>query len=672
MAFNEEQRVAVNFDKKVNSIVNAGAGAGKTTSMVGRITRLIKQGVNPSSIFVSTFTKASALDMTKRLSRSIGKGEAKRVMIGTTHSLFYTFLKNCRDYMGDRSKTTILMDYKKYKFFLDLIKEHDLYCKSPLVYMTHISNLKNKDIDSIEHAESINKNPMYKGSTPKNNSDAAISFGYLAYSNWTKKNNFIDFDDMLFLTYRELTNPKNKKYLDILRKTIKYIMIDEAQDLNGIQYKLIELIAGDNKNIMLILDDFQAIYGWRGSHIQRLFDFIEKHNPEIINITTNYRCPPSVVHASNRLISHNTRQINKKLLPAKDIANEPIVMMSFDPEEEAENVIDKIEEFLSHGYDFGDFCILYRTNAQARALVDRFENHKIPYDVKSEYSFYDRSDVKDILAYLRIIVDPENATSADFDRIINKPLRYLPKNLIYAVEDLEDDKNLPSFWAAFKRYDESKARLSHSQRIEMQKLIRGICDLQMDYLHRELKTSELINMIVSVFQYERVLNDTKPLEGDEDGKLNIEAIISGASNFPRPEDFLDFAKKQTEKKKKDKGDDRINLMTIHGSKGMEFPIVFVIGMCDKIMPYYKSVTLMEREEERRLCYVAVTRAEEHLILSAINGSFGRMKVAASPYILEMGLKLPYSVGGTLTNEQIHAITRALSRDDVQAIVSGVE
>lgn len=645
MSFNDEQRVAVNYKEKSNSIVNAGAGAGKTTSMVGRITKLIKSGVNPNAIFVSTFTKASAVDMTKRLAKSIGKGEAKRVMIGTTHSLFYTLLKNCKMYAGDRKKFTILMDHKKYKFFLDLLKEKELHCKSPLTYMTHISNLKNKNIDALEYAKLVNNNPLYAKMTPNDCSELAISYGYLAYDNFTKKNNYVDFDDMLFLAYRELSDPKNKKYLEILRKTIKYIMIDEAQDLNGIQYELVELISGNNQNIMLILDDFQAIYGWRGSNISRLFDFIEKNKPKIINITTNYRCPPSVVEASNRLIKHNTKQINKTLIPAKKSKSVPDILISEDPENEADTIIDKIQELMVEGYDFSDFCILYRTNAQARALVDRFEMHQIPYDVRSDFSFYDRSDVQDIVAYLRIIVDPANATGKDFNRILNKPLRYLPGNLIYAVEDLEDDKNYPDFWTAFKKYDDSNARVSWKQKQEIQKLIKGICDLQIDFTHRSWQTPELIMNIIRVFEYEKVFNDAKPLEGDEDGKLNLEAIISGAKNFPDPIQFLKFVDKQRAKKKKKTDGDHINLMTIHGSKGMEFPVVIVIGMCDKIMPYYKSVSLEEREEERRLCYVAVTRAEERLILSVINGKFGRMKVYPSPFIAEMGLKMQFMSGG---------------------------
>lgn len=658
MAFNDEQKVAVLYKARKDSIVNAGAGAGKTTSMVGRISKLIRDGVNPSSIFVSTFTKASAIDMTKRLEKSTGKTEAKRVMIGTTHSLFFTLLKNSRKYAGKNSKFNILMDFKKYKFFLDLMKSKDLHCKSPLTYMSHISLLKNENISAMEYSLRISADPMYTKQTPKDNSQVAIAFAYLAYDEHTRKNNLVDFDDMLFLAYRELSNPKNAKYLATVRKTIEYIMIDEAQDLNGIQYQLVELIAGDNKNIMLILDDFQAIYGWRGSSISRLFDFIKRRNPEIINITTNYRCPPSVVEASNKLIKYNTRQIDKKLVAFKTTENQPIVMISDDPENEADNIIDKLEELMHDGYSYSDICILYRTNAQSRALVDRFFKFEIPYDVKSEFSFYDRGDVKDMLSYLRIVTDPENANPADFSRILNKPGRYLPGSLIYAIEDLEEERNMSSFWSAFKKYDESKARLNWNQKKEMQKLIKGICDLQIDFTYQKISTADLIIRIVRIFEYERIFSDAKPLEGDEDGKLNIEAIISGAKDFPEPGKFLAFVDKQGKKKKDTKDKDKINLMTIHGSKGMEFPVVIVIGMCDKIMPYYKCTSQEEREEERRLCYVAVTRAEEVLILSTISGMFGRMKVNPSPYIYEMGLKLPYLIGGGIDKASAKALLEA--------------
>jgi DNA helicase II / ATP-dependent DNA helicase PcrA len=922
MSFNEEQKVAVSFKSNTDSIVNAGAGAGKSTSMIGRITKLIKEGTNPSSLFISTFTKSAAVEMTKRLAKSVGKEKADRVMIGTTHSLFYKLLKNCRKYRGENSNFSILMEYKKVRFFIDLIKNNDLFTKSPNTYITHISLLKNKDIDALAYSNEINQDSKFKGKTPKNCSEVAIAYGYLAYESYLRKNHYVDFDDMLFLTYRELKKDKNAKYLGILRDTIKYIMIDEAQDLNYLQYKLIELISGDNKNIMLILDDFQcqpsgtmikmqgggykpiedivagdkvvslaksnivsvggtrngrninevssrdysgkligvnaggketfctpnhkwvarfsnrsksiyvvymmrkgdnfrigwcqlfhtkganhffhrcklegadagwilaaysdrgqasiheaiistkfgiatvmfkevsgnlhytqdalnfifsklgngqisraikcleyynrdikypyylptesfgkksgsrlgrttifeihasnllpeimmvpvdtgtvqakwekikithknydgkvysldverekiycadgiythnSIYGWRGSSINLLFDFMEQRKPQIINITRNYRCPPSVVESSNKLIKFNKKQIDKALVAEKDSDHKPVIIISDDPENEADNVINHIESVLMDGYEFSDICILYRTNAQSRALVDRFIMNEIPHTVKSEFSFYDRSDVKDIVAYLRIIVDPDNADPQDFTRILNKPLRYLPNTLISAVERLEDDLNAVNFLSAFKKYDQANVRLNWNQRKELDSLIKKISDLQIDYTYQKLSTPDLIIKIVQVFEYEKTLNDKKPLEGDEDGKLNIEAIISGAKMFPDPLKFLGFVDSQSAKKKKKVDKNSISLMTIHASKGMEFPIVIVIGFCSKIMPYYRSTSSEEIEEERRLAYVAVTRTQERLYLSTIYGKFGRMNVVPSNYVAEMGLKLP--------------------------------
>jgi len=640
MSFNDEQKVAVSFKSNIDSIVNAGAGAGKSTSMIGRITRLIKEGVNPSSLFISTFTKSAAVEMTNRLAKSVGKEKASRVMIGTTHSLFYKILKNCKKYRGENANFTILMEYKKIRFFIDLIKNNDLFAKSPHTYITNISFLKNKDVDAISYSNEINQDARFKNKTPKTCSEVAIAFGYMAYENYLRKNNYVDFDDMLFLTYRELKKDKNSKYLNILRDTIRYIMIDEAQDLNYLQYKLIELISGDNKNIMLILDDFQAIYGWRGSSINLLFDFMEQRKPQIINITRNYRCPPSVVESSNKLIKFNKKQIDKALVAEKSSDHQPVIIISEDPENEADNVINHIENVLMDGYEFSDICILYRTNAQSRALVDRFIMNEIPHTVKSEFSFYDRSDVRDIVAYLRIIVDPENAEPQDFMRIINKPLRYLPNTLISAIERLEDDLNAVNFLSAFKKYDQANIRLNWNQRKELDSLIKKIADLQVDYTYQNLSTPDLIIKIVQIFEYEKTLNEKKPLEGDEDGKLNIEAIISGAKMFPDPLKFLGFVDSQSSKKKKKVDKNSISLMTIHASKGMEFPVVIVIGFCSKIMPYYRSTSPEEVEEERRLAYVAVTRTQERLYLSTIYGKFGRMNVVPSNYVAEMGLKLP--------------------------------
>jgi DNA helicase-2/ATP-dependent DNA helicase PcrA len=532
------------------------------------------------------------------------------------------------------------MEYKKIRFFIDLIKNNDLFAKSPHTYITNISFLKNKDVDAISYSNEINQDARFKNKTPKTCSEVAIAFGYMAYENYLRKNNYVDFDDMLFLTYRELKKDKNAKYLNILRDTIRHIMIDEAQDLNYLQYKLIELISGDNKNIMLILDDFQAIYGWRGSSINLLFDFMEQRKPQIINITRNYRCPPSVVESSNKLIKFNKKQIDKALVAEKSSDHQPVIIISEDPENEADNVINHIENVLMDGYEFSDICILYRTNAQSRALVDRFIMNEIPHTVKSEFSFYDRSDVRDIVAYLRIIVDPENAEPQDFMRIINKPLRYLPNTLISAIERLEDDLNAVNFLSAFKKYDQANIRLNWNQRKELDSLIKKIADLQVDYTYQNLSTPDLIIKIVQIFEYEKTLNEKKPLEGDEDGKLNIEAIISGAKMFPDPLKFLGFVDSQSSKKKKKVDKNSISLMTIHASKGMEFPVVIVIGFCSKIMPYYRSTSPEEVEEERRLAYVAVTRTQERLYLSTIYGKFGRMNVVPSNYVAEMGLKLP--------------------------------
>jgi DNA helicase-2/ATP-dependent DNA helicase PcrA len=387
MAFTEEQLKAVNFDLKKDSIVNAGAGSGKTTSMVGRVSKLIREGENPSSIFVSTFTKSASLEMIGRLNKSVGKVKASRVRIGTTHSLFYKLLKECHMHSNRPKNFKILMDGKKYMFFLDLLKRNEWHCKAPHTYMGNISLLKNQNVSAIEYAQHLAENPMYKGQTPKNTSALAICQGYLAYDEYVRKNNLIDFDDMLFRSYRDMSDPKHEAFLKSIRKAIKHIIIDEAQDLNLIQYNLIELISGSNRNIMLIGDDFQAIYGWRGSELNYLFDFIKRKNPEIINITRNYRCPPAVVNASNALISRNLNQISKVLVPNKEMNHAPEVLFSVDPEEEAQVVIDKLNEVFSLGYEFGDVAILYRTNAQSRPFVDMFESYEIPYNISSDITF---------------------------------------------------------------------------------------------------------------------------------------------------------------------------------------------------------------------------------------------------------------------------------------------
>jgi DNA helicase II / ATP-dependent DNA helicase PcrA len=629
--FNDEQLVAVKYRDKKNCIVNAGPGSGKTTSMVGRIVSLLEEGVNPRKLFISTFTKDAAETMTKRVSRLVDKSVAKQIRIGTTHSLFYRILRDLREYNGLRQPLKIITGGRQYGFFLDLIKEHDLNCKAPMYYTENISALKNRNIDAVKNLMTLQQEPTLKRSTYKDNNKLAVGFAYIEYEKFKKKEKLVDFDDMLCLTLEMLKNPDNEEFLVKLRKSIDYIMVDEAQDLNSTQYELVELIS-NGTNLMLILDDFQAIYGWRGSHISLLFQFIEKYKPNIINVTTNHRSPKEHVRCANALISHNTKQISKSLKPYDDRSCKPQVIHSIDIEDEAQVVFEKIEYLLEAGYKFSDICILYRTNAQSRALMDIFESYEIPVEVSGGYSFYDRADVKDIIAYLKIIVR-DDADFEDFKRIANKPNRYISTSILNKADDYAF-KNDISFYEALRAYPDYYPHVKWGVKKGLDQFITTIFEVKKEYHYRKLNTSELLKLIVSRFGYEKAASNQS--DTTDDSSLNIESLISGSTRFQNPDEFIAYAEK---KRIKVKDSEKIQMMTVHASKGLEFPIVFVIGMCDKIMPYYRSSTTEEREEERRVAYVAVTRSQNLLYLSAITGYFGRMKVVPSPYIGEMGINL---------------------------------
>lgn len=630
MQLNAEQEKVVGFKGGTNCIVNAGPGSGKTRCVTIYVGRLLKEGVSPTSLFVCTFTKDAANEMTERIMKDSGP-IAKRLRIGTTHSLFFKILKDIREFQGVRNKIKILTGGYQFKMFLDFIKEDELNCNAPLYYIERISALKNKNISPTDYMKQLSEDKTLSKATHKNNNTLAVARAYLKYEQRKRKERLVDFDDMLTLTLEELKDPKNEQFVTRLRKSIKQIIVDEAQDLNSTQYELLELIS-NGKNLMLVLDDFQAIYGWRGSHLSLLFNFIEKYKPTIYNVTKNYRSPSEHIHHANSLIKHNTKQISKVCEPATGRNRPPTVMISNDPEHEAEQIFAKIESLVADGVPFNDICILYRTNAQSRALYDLCCMYDIPVRISGGFTFYDRADVKELVSYLKIIISDE-ADLEDFKRVINKPNRYVSGYILDKVDDYAFDKDI-TFYEALKAYkDVTNVKYGVARNID--EFLRAIHKCKVDYNYRKLNTTDLLTMIIREFGYDKVAVSKDDLM--DDGQLTVESVISSARNHEKPEGFIDFVESAASPKPEDQS---INMMTVHGSKGLEFPVVFVIGMCDKIMPYYRCSTTEELEEERRIAYVAVTRSKDYLYLSTIFGYFGRMKVLPSPYITQMGLTLP--------------------------------
>jgi len=435
---NKQQRKAVTFGDKPLMVI-AGAGSGKTSVLTHRVAHLLERGYLPSKLMVTTFTKKASEEMIERLEPLIGETKADRLKIGTFHSLCFRFWKDLRESNGRHTHPKLIMGGGRWMTMVKIINKYAynkydnrFATKDIKLLLNKISYWKNecKRVRDLEkHVKEFNIE-MYD-SDPKTNShwkftrEGTYIQAYKDYQKAIRSQKRVDFDDMLFRTYFELKNPKNKKFLGRLRKRIHHILVDEAQDLNKVQFLLVKLLAGKNLRITMVGDDYQVLYGFRGAKVTEIIEFGKYYNATTIKLEQNYRSTPEIVECGNKLIKHNTTQIWKNLFTENEPIMKPYVMMSTNVEEEAQAVMQKIEQMILEGYNLGDIAILYRTNAQSRAIVDTFIVNHIPHKVYSKEGFYDRKEVKDILAYLRICNHPNMAEPEDFRRIINRPTRFL-------------------------------------------------------------------------------------------------------------------------------------------------------------------------------------------------------------------------------------------------------
>ena len=510
--------------------------------------------------------------------------------------------------------------------------------------LSKISYWKNecKRVKDIEKHMAEKKIEMFD-SDPKTNPnwkytrEGTYITAYKDYQKALSSQKRMDFDDMLFKTYFQLKIKKNEKFLVRLRRKIQHILVDEAQDLNKVQFLLVKLLAGENLRITMVGDDYQVLYGFRGAKVTEIMEFGKYYDATIIKLEQNYRSTPEIVECGNKLIKHNEVQIWKDLHTDNESGMVPEVLMSKTVEGEAQQLMQKIEKMILDGYNLGDIAILYRTNSQSRAIVDTFIVNHIPHKVYSKEGFYDRKEVKDILAYLRICNHPNSAEPEDFRRIINRPARFLGGKFIDNIEEIMFQNGYESFWQALQRWPD--LNMGATQSSQASKFVETIKMLYKRIDTTEIPTKEILEDIIEETGYLKWLNkelESADEEPDNDTGMNLNSLLSGAERFNNPEEFLLFVDSM-EFEDNDEDDDAIHCLTVHKSKGMEWPVVFILGCCEKVMPHYKADDF---EEERRIAYVAVTRAKEELYVSTIYEKFNNMRTRPSPFIKEMGLELP--------------------------------
>lgn len=612
---NSEQKKA---GAKVNGplLILAGAGSGKTRTITYRIAYMIQElGISPYSILAVTFTNKAAKEMRERVENLIGE-DGKRAMISTFHSFGLRLLRVYSKIIGYDSNFTIYDTDDQKKVVKGIMKQ--------LV-------IKNKDLTEGKIVSRISKlkedgiSPEEYEKDHRFESDANIIYEvYKRYNQTLKENNGMDFSDILTNTYKLL---ENREVLEKLQEKFKYIMVDEYQDTNNIQYKIINKIAAKYRNICVVGDENQSIYGFRGADIRNILDF-EKDYPDavVIKLEENYRSTKIILDAANEVIKNNKTSKDKKLWTKKVSGDKIILKPCSDGRDEVNFVIEEIVEMRKDGRRYNDFTILYRTNAQSRLFEEGFLRYNIPYKVFGGMQFYQRAEIKDILAYLSVINNTRDGIN--LDRIINVPKRKIGDKTIEKIKNYAEEKGL-SIYDSLKEA-ENISGLSSAVTEKLKEFSNMMTELE--ELSFELPVSELFDEVIKKAGYFSYLNSSyddaeSRIENVEELKNSIIELENVVDNLTLRE-YLENVSLVSATDDLDSEREYVKLMTIHNAKGLEFPVVFLVGMEDEIFPNTTKVMIDNEslEEERRICYVAITRAEEKLYIShaAMRYMYGQM------------------------------------------------
>ena len=586
---NNEQKQAV-MHMEGPCLVLAGAGSGKTKVLTTRIANMINEGIYSGNILAITFTNKAAKEMRDRISLVV---ENNYAFVGTFHSFGLRIIRENVEKLGLTSNFTIIDSDDALSIIKKIMKEFDISTKdfSPSFVRNKISFIKNEMLSDAE-VEKFLASP----------SEKVAAKVYFQYEKVLRKNNAVDFDDllkrpvMLFL--------ENEDILDKYQERYKYILIDEYQDTNEVQYKLVKMLASKYRNLFVVGDVNQSIYGFRWSNYKNILNF-EKDYPDAVSITLNqnYRSTNTILTAANNVIKNNVERKEVNLFSTYDDGVKIKYFRGLDEKDEVRLVTDEIRKLLNEGYTYNDFAILYRTNAQSRNVEDAILKLNYPYRVVGSYYFYKRKEIKDLLCYLRLISNHQDDVS--LERVINVPKRGIGTTSIQTITTLANDNNTSMFDC-----------LSKPKELEFKKLI---LDLTEEAKNKDL--TELIDLVLEKSGMKKELENEHSLDAD----IRLENLMEFKSiteNYQKDtgnvnlEDFLEDISLVADSQEHQELDNAITLMTMHAAKGLEFKVVFLIGMEEGIMPHFMSLeSTSDLEEERRLCYVAITRAKERLYIT---------------------------------------------------------
>jgi DNA helicase-2/ATP-dependent DNA helicase PcrA len=459
---------------------------------------------------------------------------------------------------------------------------------------------------------------------------------YRAYQQYLREKDWIDYSDMLFITYKYLSDERNADFRSMVVNKIDYLLVDEAQDMNKISYELYKIFGSKHNNIMMVGDVRQSIYGFIGSSGDYMLKFIDNYKANVINLPLNYRSTKNIIEASNNLIKVNNIPMIEDCYTVNDVGPNIQILRNDDEINEAIHIVDSIKGYIEAGIEPKDIAVVYRINAQAFPIVDMLTLENIPFILHNNDSFFTRREIRQVMTYLTAFIAPEALEFDDFALISNAPVRYIKKTTL----DYIDNNNSGDY------YEELKKAPSYLSGKEAGPILNLINDIEkgIKKAANGASTSDLLEYIfddLGLLDYlktpDSANSDMESGGADNDRLLNVEVLSSLSCKYTVPKDFVHYAQQMKEKsKEKKKNKNGVNLMSVHGSKGLEFEVVFVAGCCSRLYPFYRSANDDKLiEEERRLMYVAITRPKRFLNLSTINGRFGRYKVKPSFFIDEM-------------------------------------
>ena len=588
-------------------LILSGAGSGKTRVITHRVAYLIKHHrVSPFRILAVTFTNKAANEMKERLDRLLGEGMSKNLWVSTFHSTCARILRRDIEHLdGFTSNFTIYDKSEQVTVVKDILRQFGLDDKmyNPRTIHDLICSAKNKYIKPSNYADSADG--FY---------EKIVAQVYPLYQDTLRKNNALDFDDLLNFTV-ELFR-KYPAVLEYYQNKFEHVLVDEYQDTNRCQYELVKHLAGEKKNICVVGDDDQSIYGFRGADIHNILDFEKNYpNTRVLRLEQNYRSTQNILEAAWSVVQNNKARKEKKLWTKNDVGEPITCYEAMDERDEAGFVGTKIEDWHADGVEYRDFAIFYRTNAQSRIFEEALRSAKIPYQIVGGLGFYDRMEIKDLIAYLRVMCNPRDSMS--LRRIINVPTRGIGATSLERLMNFAGDRDITLF-EAIESVDEIDTINTGIKR-----KIQRFADIFGEFDGGDLP-AEALEHVLDTTGYLENFKGQRTIEA-QNRVENIEELMNAVYEYeflaeePSLADYLEnvalIADIDTMESDDTDETNIVTLMTLHSAKGLEFPFVFIVGMEEGYLPHQRSeCTEAAIEEERRICYVGITRAEEQLFL----------------------------------------------------------